>query len=155
MEVDFRQQLSFLPGALKGLAVRANYTNVRTTAVFDGLSYGRGQVVGSAGQWYIPRVYNVGLTYVYGNFGSNFDVNYTSQFPVVFGLTTPGSNRYRFARTTMNAGVSYKIRPDATLFLNVSNLDEEQIEYFTAMESRHRQFNIVPRAVKFGVTGRF
>jgi iron complex outermembrane recepter protein len=155
IEVDFRQQLTFLPGAFKGLAVRANYTNVRTTAVFDGISYGRGQVVGSAGQWYIPRSYNAGLTYVYRNFGANFDVNYTSQFPVVFGLTTLGTNRYRLSRSTMNAGLSYKIRPEATLFLNVSNLAEEEIEFYTSIESRHRQFNIVPRAVKFGITGRF
>ena len=33
VELDFRQQLSFLPGVLKGLFLRANYTNVRTSAV--------------------------------------------------------------------------------------------------------------------------
>src|SRR6185295_10066116 len=73
IELDFRQRLTFLPGLLKGLTLRANYTTVRTSAVFSGIAYNPGQVVGAAGQWYVPRTYNLGLQYIYGKFGANFD----------------------------------------------------------------------------------
>lgn len=155
MELDYRQRLSFLPGALKGLFFRANYTDVRTSAVFNGIAYAPGQVVGSAGQWYVPRTYNLGLQYFYGKFGANFDVNYTAQFPIAFGLTSLGSNQFREKRTVMNTGVSYQVRPELTVFLNVNNLSEEGLETYTSIESRHRQFYVLPRSIKFGVTGRF
>ncbi len=155
VEFDFRQQLSFLPGVLKGLFLRANYTNVRTSAVFLGVPYQPGQVVGSAGQWYIPRTYNVGLQYFYGKFGANYDVNYTAQFPIVFGATSPGTNAFQKPRTLVNAGISYRFRPEVTAFLNVNNITEAELDRYTSIESRHRQFYVLPRSIKFGVTGRF
>jgi outer membrane receptor protein involved in Fe transport len=154
-ELDFRQRLTFLPGYLKGLYLRANYTNVRTSAVFNGLSYAPGQVVGSAGQWYVPRTYNVGLQYFYGKFGASYDVNYTAQFPIVYGLTTPGTNAFRESRILQNTGVSYQIRPEITLFLNVNNLTEANLVNYTSLESRHRLFYVMPRTLKLGMSGRF
>ena len=154
-ELDFRQRLTFLPGYLKGLYLRANYTNVRTSAVFNGLSYAPGQVVGSAGQWYVPRTYNVGLQYFYGKFGASYDVNYTAQFPIVYGLTTPGTNAFRESRILQNTGISYQIRPEITLFLNVNNLTEANLVNYTSLESRHRLFYVMPRTLKLGMSGRF
>ncbi len=155
VELDFRQQLTFLPGVLKGLFLRANYTNDRTSAVFLGVPYANGQVVGSAGQWYVPRVYNVGLQYFYEKFGASFDANYTCQFPIAFGFTTLGTNQFREARKVYNSGLTYQIRPEVTTFLSVSNITQADLVTYTSLESRHRQFYVMPRAIKFGVTGRF
>ena len=155
VELDFRQQLTFLPGGLKGLSLRANYTNVRTRAVFNGIEYGPGQVVGSAGQWYVPRTYNVGLSYVYRNFGATWDVNYTSQFPLAFSTTAPQTNIYRLPRYLMAAGLTYQIRPEATVFLSVANIEQEPLNDYRYVTTRHyRQYN-TPRSLKLGVTGRF
>jgi iron complex outermembrane recepter protein len=155
IELDYRQQLTFLPGALKGLSLRANYTNVRTWAMFNNIIYGPGQVVGSAGQWYVPRAYNVGLTYTYRKFTASWDMNYNSQFPEAFSFTSPTTNIYRLPRYLMNVGFTYKIRPEATMFLSVANLEENDIREFRYIESRHyRQYN-TPRSVKVGVTGQF
>jgi len=55
----------------------------------------------------------------------------------------------------MNAGLSYQVRPEATIFLNVANLEEENIENYRAISTRHYQQYITPRSIKFGVTGRF
>ena len=154
-ELDLRQRLTFLPGLLKGLTVRANYTNVRTSAVFLGTAYDPGQVVGSAGQWYIPRSYNVGLQYFYGKFGASYDVNYTAQFPIAYVSPTSASNQFRERRFVHNAGFTYQIRPEVTAFLNVNNLTEAELNTYIAFQSRHRQINMMPRTIKFGVTGRF
>ncbi len=155
VELDFRQQLTFLPGALKGLFFRANYTNVHTTAIFNGVNYSNGHVVGTAGQWYVPRAYNVGLTYVYGKFGASYDMNYNSQFPIAWSNTSQASVQERVSRLTMNAGVTYQVRREATVFLNVNNIAQAGMDTYVFDPSRHKQFTLTPRTIKFGVTGRF
>lgn len=152
LEVDFRQRLDFLPGALKGLTARANGTWLRTEGRFGGTTpINTNQVVD-----FVPRAFNIGLLYTNKKFGASYDVNYTGQYPVAFSATSPGNgNIYRRAWTVMNVGVSYKVLPQATLFLNLNNIEQEGPERFTYIESRPRSLWIVPRSLKFGVTGQF
>ncbi len=152
LQFDFRERLSFLPGALKGLTVRANYTYLETSGKFAGTTdLKNGQVAG-----FIPRAYNAGLLYAYKKFGASFDMNYTGKYPVGFSLTSPGnSNIYRDAWKTMNAGVTYRVRPEATLFLNVNNIAQEGARQYMFTETRLRSQWVVPRTLKFGVTGQF
>jgi iron complex outermembrane recepter protein len=152
LEFDYRQTLTFLPGAFKGLTVRGNYTYLETSGRFAGTTdLKNGQVAG-----FIPRAFNVGLLYQYRKFGASFDMNYTGRYPVGYSLTSPGSgNIYRDAWKIMNAGVTYKLRSEATLFFNINNIAQEGAEQYTFLESRHRSGWIVPRTVKFGVTGQF
>ena len=157
-EIDFRQRLTFLPGALKGLTVRGNYTYLETfgNVVSPGVAVNVNTYL-SNGQVpdFVPRAMNVGVSYTYNKFGASFDVNYTGRYPVVYSVTSPGTNRYRFPWTRMNAGVTYRIMRDTTLFVNVNNLEEEGARQYTFIPSRPRSEWIVPRAVKFGVTGQF
>ena len=152
LEFDFRQRMTFLPGPLKGLTVRANYTYLKTKGNFGG-TVGLNPN-GLAG--FIPRAYNVGLLYTYGKFGASFDVNYTGGWPVV-NISTAGAvgNRFRDPWTVMNAGLRYDVLRDTTLFVNVSNLAQEGRQEYIFNESRPRHMYVIPRAVKFGITGRF
>ncbi|MEY2878270.1 MAG: hypothetical protein RLZZ15_650 [Verrucomicrobiota bacterium] len=152
LEFDFRERLSFLPGVLKGLTARANYTYLETSGNRGGtVELQNGQVAG-----FIPRAYNVGLLYNYRKFGASFDMNYTGKYPVAYSLTSPGNgNIYRDAWRVMNAGLSYRVRPEATLFFNVNNIAQEGPRQYMFMESRTRSQWVVPRTVKFGVTGQF
>jgi TonB-dependent receptor len=152
MEVDFRQRLVFLPGVLKGLTVRGNYTYLETEGRFNGtVDLKNGQVAG-----FVPRAANLGLQYAYRKFGASFDVNYTGRYPTGYSLTSPGSgNIYRDKIIRMNAGVTYKVRPNATAFLNIINLAEEGTEIYTYTPSRPRQALVASQALKFGVTGQF
>jgi len=151
-EADARQRLTFLPGLLRGLTARANYTYLQTEGKFAGTTdLKNGQVAG-----FVPRAYNAGLLYTYNKFGASFDVNYTGRYPVGYSLTSPGNgNIYRKSWTVMNAGITYKVRPEATLFLNVNNLAEEGPAQYTYLETRSRSQWVVARAVRFGVTGQF
>jgi TonB-dependent receptor len=151
LEFDFRQRLTFLPGAFKGLTARGNYTYVESRGRFAGsqdLKFG--QVQG-----YIPRAYNVGLNYTYGKFGASYDVNWTGKYPVTYSLTSANSNVYRQGWTRMNAGVTYRILRDTTLFLNLNNITEEGARQYTYYPDRARSEWITPRSVKFGVSGQF
>ena len=153
-EFDFRQRLTFLPGALKGLTLRANYTYLETSGNFGGtVELQPGQRAG-----FIPRAYNLGLMYSYKNFGASFDMNYTGRYPITYTLTTPPNSNnfvYRDAWTMMNASCSYKIHRTATLFLSVNNIQQEGVRQYVLIENRPRSQYVVPRSVKFGVNGQF
>ncbi len=152
LELDFRQRMTFLPGALKGLTVRANYTYLKSQGNFGGTAALNPD--GLAG--FIPRAYNVGLIYTYGKFGASFDVNYTGRWPVLNVLTVGAvGNRFRDPWTVMNAGVRYDIFRDTTLFANVSNIAQEGRQEYIYDSNRPRHNYVIPRAVKFGITGRF
>jgi hypothetical protein len=111
-----------------------------------------GQVAG-----FVPRAYNVGLIYAYKKWGANFDVNYTGRYPVAYSLTAGNANGniYRDALRIMNAGLTYRVRPDTTLFLSLNNIDQQGSRQYLYDETRTRSQWVVPRALKFGVTGQF
>lgn len=152
LEVDFRQRLSFLPGALRGLTARANYTYLRTEGNFGGTTaIANGKLGG-----FIPRAYNFGLLYTQGNLGASFDVNYTGGWPVLnVSATAPQTNRFREPWRVMNAGLTYRFRRDSTAFLSVNNLAEEGRREYIFDPSRVRSNWVIPRSLKFGVTGQF
>jgi TonB-dependent receptor len=151
-EFEVRRRLSFLPGVLKGLTARANYTYLETHGRFSGTTdLQNGQVAG-----FIPRSYNFGLMYNYGKFGASYDLNYTGKFPVAYSLTSPGNgNVYRDGVTLQNVGVTYKYRPSLTVFLNLNNFAQEGMRQYTYLASRVSLDRLSPRAIKFGVTGQF
>ncbi len=151
LEFDFRQRLTFLPGALRGLTVRANYTYLETQGNYGGtVAIAKNSFAG-----FVPRAYNVGLLYTYGKFGASYDVNYTGRYPVVNAVPGAVGNRFREPWTVMNAGVRYDIFRDTTLFANISNIAQEGRNEYIFDPSRPRHNYVIPRAVKFGVTGRF
>ncbi len=151
LEFDFRQRLTFLPGALRGLTVRANYTYLKSRGNFGGtVGFNSNQIAG-----FIPRAYNVGLLYTYGKWGASYDLNYTASWPVVNATPGAAGNRFRDSWTVMNAGLRYDLTRATTLFANVSNLAQEGRQEYIFDSSRPRHMYVIPRAVKFGVTGRF
>ena len=152
LEVDFRQRLSFLPGAFRGLTARANYTYLRTQGNFGGTTAIADGKLGG----FIPKAYNVGLLYTQGNFGASFDVNYTGAWPVLnVSATAPQTNRFREPWRVMNAGVTYRFQRDTTAFLSVNNLAEAGRREYIFDASRVRSNWVIPRSLKFGITGQF
>ena len=74
----------------------------------------------------------------------------------VIGLTSPGNgNIWRRALLTHNLGISYRLRPNMTLFANANNFTENGPELYTYISSRPRQLLISPTFIKFGVSGQF
>lgn len=150
LEFDFRHRLSFLPGALKGLTFSANYTYQRTQGNFGGtVPRQTNQVEG-----FVPRLANARLQYVYKKFGASFDATFKGQYLVIYSATA-GASRFQADLLRYNAGVTYRIRPDATLFLNVDNISAEGPEQFFVYEDRISQKLGAPTAIKFGITGQF
>jgi TonB-dependent receptor len=152
LELDFRQRLTFLPGVLRGLTVRANYTRLKTEGNFGGtLNLVDGQLAN-----FIPRSYNVGLMYTYKKFGASYDVNYQGRWPVLnVSTTAPAGNRFRESWTVQNVSFSYKVTRDTSAFLSVSNLAEAGRREYIFDVSRVRSNWVIPRSLKFGISGQF
>lgn len=164
VEIDYNQRLTFLPGALKGLAVRANYTQISAEADFffsaaqtAPVHRSTMEIPGTA-----PKAGNFGLTYNRGKFGGSFDLNYTGEYPVVtvatLGINTPQFTQliaYRKDLVTMNLGFTYRVRPDATIYFNVNNLAAEGPDRYLAFENRPREHIRSARSLILGISGSF
>jgi hypothetical protein len=86
----------------------------------------------------------------------SYDLNYSSAYPQAVSLTSPGNgNIWRRALLTHNLGVSYRLRPNMTLFANANNFTENGPELYTYIASRPRQLLISPTFIKFGLSGQF
>lgn len=151
-EIDYRQPLRFLPGVLKGLTFAANYTWLKTTGRFTGaVPIATDDVPG-----FIPRAGNVRLTYNYRKFGASIVANYTGEHIHPLSGLTPVANRfYREDLVRVNASVSYKLRPNVSVYADVTNIFEENILTYRYIPSRTRQEIWNGRTINFGVSGQF
>lgn len=164
LEFDYNQRLTFLPGIFKGLAVRGNLSLISAEGDFffsatqlAPIHRTTRQIPGIA-----PRAANLGVTYTRGNFGASFDVNHTGEYPdtivATVGIDTPQFAQfinYRKNLTTYNLGFTYRVRPEATIYLNVNNLTAEGTDRYVFSPNRPRAHVISPRILTLGVTGRF
>lgn len=151
LEFDFRQRLTFLPGPFKGLSVAANYTRLWTEGRFTGTAKLSTNQVPD----FIPKAGNARLLYNYKNFGASVTANLKGTHIRSFSLTAPTGNFFQKSLTTVDLGVTYKVRPDATLFVNVNNLFEQGPELFTFTRDRVRQRIRGPLTINMGVSGQF
>lgn len=141
IEFDYRQRLTFLPGPLKGLTVRANYTWLEAKGKYTGTTVLNTNQVAN----FVPELANFALQYTYKRFGASYDLNYSSAYPQAVSLTSPGNgNIWRRSLVTHNIGVNYRLRSDMTLFANANNFTESGPELYTYIRDRPRQLLISP-----------
>lgn len=149
-ELAYQQQFTFLPGPFKGFGLTANYTYLDTHGDFGGArSLTANQVAG-----FIPKTANLSVTYKYRAFSANVLLNHTSRY-LQTDSTSPGRVIFRFPYTTVNAGVSWRLRSEATLFCNVTNLLNEPQRTYRYIPSQMERTLINGTTLTFGVSGRF
>ena len=164
LEFDYNQRLTFLPGALKGLALRGNLSLIQAEGEFTFAATQTAPVHRTTRQipGIAPKAANLGLTYNKGNFGASFDLNYTGEYPdttvATLNINTPQFTQlivYRKDLTTMNVGFTYRVHPNATVYLNLNNLGAEGTDRYLASTNRPRAHVVSPRSIIVGVTGQF
>ncbi len=143
-ELEYSQQLSFLPGVFRGLGVFANYT--RTTTSNPGL------FTGGSG---VPKdSFNAGLNYTLKAFSGGVKFNWVGERI----LTVPGANgigNYERERLQIDVNAAYKLHRRATLYVNIANLTAAPSYRYnnnTAYMNRHGAFGA---KYTFGVKGSF
>ena len=149
-EFNFIQQLTFLPGVLRGLQVSANYTKLKAKGNFGGLTnLGTNEVAG-----FIPETANVTLTFNYKKFGSRLTFGHVGNHLVTYNAS-PTARIYREKIGTLNAGISYRVSPKLTVYCDATNLTEESLSFYRYVPSLFREARRMQSAVIFGVSGRY
>ncbi len=150
-EFSYQQQYTFLPGVLKGLSGSFNYTIIDTHGNFGSTvnSTGR-EVVG-----FIPKAANAMLSWRYKKFSTRLLYNWTSDYIVEYSAATVGRNRWRAAFDTLNVGLAYQVRPEASITLDVSNLLNSYQEIYRGFRNQPSTINYNFVTVNVGLNGRF
>ena len=151
MEFSYQQQLAFLPRPFNGLGLNANFTYLRTHGDYGSASArGKNELAG-----FIPETGNVNLTYKHRAFSTRVLVNYTGRYITSFTARNSPRNDYKYARTIVNLGFGWQLRPSANLFCEVMNLFNEPQSRFRGYATRMSYTSVGGTQLNFGVTGRF
>jgi len=150
-EFAYQQQLTFLPGKLRGLAASFNYTWIDTHGLRGGNRYlTRREVAG-----FIPHVANASLRWNHRGFSARLLYNFTGEYITSFNATNPGLSIYRYSMKTLNVGFGYQYKPGLGVTLDISNLFNEPQEFYMGNKDRFRQNITNFVTVAIGVNGRF
>jgi TonB-dependent receptor len=155
-EVAWQQHLSFLPGALSGLGVMANYTYTDSKATFDP-STGR---TGTARlQRTTPNELNLGLTFDKGGLSVRAAVTYNSAtlFGYAYkdgadgGLTGPNGDTYLFPHTQIDAQASYTFKQGIQIIVSALNINNEVFGFYNGSEQWWIQREFYKPTVSLGI----
>lgn len=149
-EFDYRQQFTFLPGLLKGLGASANLTVLETEGNFGGTAIVSTKRVAG----FVPRTGNASVSYNYRGIGVRVLLSYMGEY-LNTSATSEARLLYRNARTIVNAGVSYQLRPELALFCDVSNVFNEPQRQYRYVDPNVALLTRNGPAVTFGVSGRY
>jgi iron complex outermembrane recepter protein len=150
LELNYSQQLSFLPGIWSGFGIFANYTCLETSG-----NYGRiGQAPSSELEDFSPRVANYGLSYSRGFFSGRVNANYTGEYLRAYNAN-PLLRSYRKSRTMVDLKLGFKLTRKVTLFIDASNIFNSEQIWFTG-KNRDRITDIRDHGarVQAGINGR-
>ncbi len=150
-EFSYQQQLTFLPGVLKGLSGMANYTVLDTHGNFgEGVSQGTGQVPG-----FVPRMGNASLSWRYRSFSTRLLFNYTGEYITNYTAANVGRNIYRRERKIVNLGLACQVRPAVTLTLDIDNITNEPQSLYRGIPDQIQLISYHGTTISAGVNGRF
>ncbi len=150
-EFAYQQQFTFLPGLLKGLAGSANYTWIDTHGLYEpGRYLTKKEVAG-----FIPYAANLSLSWRYKKFNTRLLYNFTGEYITSFNATNPALHLYRESFKTLNAGISYQLRPSLGLSLDVANVLNEPQVFYRGFKGRTQRTIVNFVTITAGINGRF
>jgi len=155
MEFNYSQQLSFLPGALRGLGVMANWTVLTSEGDYNGVVTNlpfKNALTGLR-----PRSGNAGLTYNYRRWDLRLMWNYADTYLSSLNAADPSSSEFIGRRGQYDFFARFKVTRNVNVFFDVVNLFEENRGRYSGLyrEDRRAQTNLFPRSLSTGVQARF
>ncbi len=142
--LEYDQQLTFLPGALKGLGLRASFTLVDPDGVRQNLP---------------ERAANWGLRYSRGPFDFQLTGNWQSSYRIsALGNTPTTANNgilYRAERELWNISASYKVTRNFEVMLAGRNIFNAPDIVYSNERSRVQQYSIYGSMWNVGIKGTF
>ena len=139
-ELDYAQQLSFLPGRLKGLGVFGNYTRLHFDSWDNYLNSAKDQ-------------WNAGVSYTQGPFYAQFRANFTGKRQT--STSTTGWSNFDGERLMCDVTVNYSLNRHLTLFVNGKNIFDEPIWGYMGKEAAWARYARFGGFWELGVKGSF
>lgn len=142
--LEYSQQLTFLPGVLKGLSLRGSYTHIKTDGERVNLP---------------KKVANWGVGYAYGRFDIQVNGNYQDRYRTSGLENTPTTANngilYVAPREMWNVSVNFKLTENFDLQLAGRNVFDEADVTYSNVESRVQRYDRYGSMWNFGIKGRF
>lgn len=142
--LEYDQQLTFLPGALRGLGLRASVTKIDPDGV-------RVSLPKTSANW--------GLRYSYGKFDVQLTGNAQSKYRTSALSNTPTTATngvlYHAARELWNVSASYKINSQFEVMLAGRNIFNAPDVIYSNVRSRVQQYSIYGSMWNIGIKGSF
>jgi hypothetical protein len=149
------QQLSFLPGALRGLGLMANWTVLTSAGDYHGLVPGlpfKNYLTGLR-----PRSGNAGLSWVAGRWDLRVMWNHASAYLLSLDAGDPSNSEFVGARQQWDAFARFRLTRPLSVFLDVINLTAAHRGRYRGLvhSDRRAQTNLFPRTLTAGFQTRF
>jgi TonB-dependent receptor len=142
--LEYDQQMTFLPGALRGLGVRGSFTKIDP----DGERVNTPKAVG-----------NWGVRYSYGKFDVQLSGNAQGKYRTSALNATPTSPTngilYHAARELWNVSASYKINSNFEVMLAGRNIFNAPDVIYSNVRDRVQQYSIYGSMWNVGIKGTF
>jgi len=128
IEVNWQQQLTFLPGFLDGFGVYANYTYTKSTADLPGRK--DATLPGQAG-----NTANFALSYQKAGFTAQLSMNYQDSFIFEVGEDEDHDTIYN-DHTQFDFSANQEITSGLSAYLQLVNLNNAPLNYYMGKENR-------------------
>jgi len=142
--LEYSQQLTFLPGAWKGLSLRGSLTRINPDGPRVNLP---------------EKVANWGLGYKYGRFDLQVNGNYQDSYRISALSNTPTTADngilYRASREMWNVSLSYRLSENFDLQIAGRNIFDAPDITYSNVRSRVRMYDKYGSMWSFGIKGRF
>jgi iron complex outermembrane receptor protein len=150
LELNYQQQFSFLPGALKGLGAFANYTRLWTEG-----DYGDSGVRSTSDVMdFIPETLNTGVFWKNRGLAARIFVSRIGEFLDSYSADA-SRLQYKKSRTTVNVSLSYQWKPWLEFSADLMNAFNEPHVFFRAAPDRISAYSRNGTTMTFSVSGRF
>ena len=152
-EAAYQQLLTFLPGAMNGFGVSANYSHTTSRAVVPGRT--DNPALSRQG----PNNWNLGLTYDKRRLSTRFGLThndayiyqYNYQTGADLGLKGPNGDNYTYAHTQLDLQGSYRIKGGLKFLASALNLTNEVFGFYQGSPQYPNQREFYSRTYSFGL----
>lgn len=131
LTAEYDQQLTFLPGLLKGFGLRASYTRVDPDSV-------RVNLPKDSANWGIRYSYGPADIQLTGNYQSTYRTSALSNTPT----TANNGILYHAERTLWNISASYRLRPGVDVVVAGRNIFNAPDVVYSNVKDRVQQYSI-------------
>lgn len=124
IEISWQQQLTFLPGALQGLGIYLNYTNIQSEAHYIFEEREPTTLPGQA-----ETVGNFSLSYESGRFAARLSANFHGEY--IFEIGEEAAEDIYYAdNTQIDLSASYNLKSNIKLYVDALNITNTPLVYY-------------------------